>query len=198
MNDLIPLRARPTRSDRSARVGMIVFIGGWTMMFGALLATYLLLRSGQPAGTAWRPPGLPSVERALPTLATVVLLSSSATLSLGVAAIRGARPRALTGYLVVTLALALGFLALQTTTWLHMMRRGLSPTGSLYATCFFGLTMFHALHVGVGIVGIAALVPRAHRGAFSAHAHTAVRNWAVYWHFVDVAWIAFFAAVVLW
>lgn len=198
MNELIPLRARPTTSDRSARIGMIVFIAGWTMMFGALLATYLLLRSGRPEGTSWPPPGLPTVERALPTLATVVLASSSATLQLGVSAIRAARPRALTGYLVITLALSIIFLCLQATTWSHMHARGLSPTGSIYATCFYGLTLFHALHVLVGMAGLAALLPRARRGAFSAHAHLAVRSWTIYWHFVGVVWLVFFAAVIVW
>ena len=198
MNDVIPLRTRQRSSDRAAQIGMIVFIAGWTMMFGAVLSTYLLLRSGQPAGSSWQPPGLPTLDRALPTLATVVLVSSSATLQLGLGAIRSARPRALTRYLVVTLGLALAFLSLQTTSWLHMMRRGLTPTGSLYATCFFGLTMFHAMHVGVGVLGLGSLLPRARRGAFNVQAHTAVRSWTVYWHFVGVVWLVFFAAVFLW
>jgi heme/copper-type cytochrome/quinol oxidase subunit 3 len=192
MSDVLPLRGRVTPSERSARVGLIVFIAGWTMMFGALLVTYLLLRQGS---TGWPPAGLPPIDRALSTAATAILLASSATLQLGLVAIRGARPAALRGYLAVTLVLAVLFLVLQTTSWVHMAHRGLDPTGSIYAACFFGLTMFHALHVLVGLFGLASLWPRVSRGAFSAHAHLAVRNWTHYWHFVDLVWLVFFGAV---
>jgi heme/copper-type cytochrome/quinol oxidase subunit 3 len=192
MADVLPLRGRATRGERSARVGMIVFIGGWTMMFGALLVAYLQLR--QSAET-WPPPGLPTIDRSLPSLATAVLLASSATLQLGLHAIRNARPVGLRGYLLATLALALAFLVLQISSGPHMVHRGLSPTGSLYAAFFFGLTSFHALHVLGGLGGLISLWPRAARGAFSAREHVPVRSWTVYWHFVDVVWIVFFAAV---
>lgn len=198
MTQVIPLRARPTREATTARIGMIVFVAGWTMMFGALLVAYVLLRTGQPEGAPWPPAGLPRVPRLLPTVATFVLLSSSGTFTLALAAIRGARPRAFARWLWATLLLAVVFLGLQTTTWLGMQHLGLAHAASLYAASFFGLTFFHALHVVVGVFGLASLLPRSHRGAFSAHHHTAVRSWALYWHFVDVAWLAFYAAVVLW
>ena len=192
MSDVVPLRARPTHVDRTARIGMIVFVAGWTMMFGALLVAYLLLRQGAPG---WPPAGLPPLERSLPQVATGVLVASSVTLQLGLHAIRQARPVALRGYLVAAMLLAIAFLALQAASWVHMAHRGLDPTASLYAAGFFGLTSFHALHVAGGLVGLATLLPRALRGAFSAREHTAVRSWTLYWHFVGVVWIAFFASV---
>ncbi|MEO6954443.1 MAG: cytochrome c oxidase subunit 3 [Polyangia bacterium] len=198
MTQVVPLRARPSHEATTARIGMIVFVAGWTMMFGALLVAYLLLRTGQPEGASWPSAGLPRVPRALPTVATCVLLASSGTLALAVGSIRAARPRALIRWLWMTLLLALVFLGLQTTTWLRMRHLGLAPGASLYASSFFGLTLFHALHVIVGMLGLLSLLPRSYRGAFSAHGHTAVQSWALYWHFVDVAWIAFYVAVVVW
>jgi cytochrome c oxidase subunit 3 len=192
MSDVLPLRARATRPERSARIGVIVFIAGWSMLFGAMLVVYSLLRQGAPS---WPPLGVPVIDRSLPTIATAAMVASSVTLELGLWAIRGARPIALRNYLAVTIALALSFLALQIASWTHMVHRGMSPTGSIYATCFFGLTAFHALHVAGGVVGLVSIFPRAARGAFSAREHLAVRNWTTYWHFVDVVWIAFFAAV---
>ena len=192
MSDVLPLRAKPSQRERSARIGMIVFVAGWTMMFGALLTAYSLLRKSAPV---WPPLGVPHVDRTLPLVSTSVLVASSVTLQLGLVAIREARPAALRGYLLATLALALAFLTLQLAWWRHMVERGLEPSGSLYAAFFYGLTLFHALHVAVGLVGLCSLWPRAARGAFSAREHTAVRNWATYWHFVDVVWIAFFLAV---
>lgn len=192
MTRVLPLRARPSQAQRTARVGMIVFVSGWTMMFGALLVTYLLLRQH---AEAWPPSGLPALERSLPTIATCVLLASSASLQLGLTAIRGARAAALRSYLVTTLLLGVGFLTLQIISWVHMLHRGLVANGSLYAACFYGLTAFHALHVVVGLGGLASLWPRAARGAFSAREHTAVASWTAYWHFVGAVWVIFFATV---
>jgi heme/copper-type cytochrome/quinol oxidase subunit 3 len=198
VNGVIPLRGRMTRDDRSARVGMIAFICGWTMMFAALLTAYVLLRTSQASGYTWPPAGVPRIPRELPSVATLVLVVSSFTMNAALAGIRGASRAALVRWLGVTVLLAIAFLVMQTITWVHLSALGLAPGKSLYAASFFGLTIFHALHVVVGIGGLLSLLPRAQRGAFSAHDHVAVRSWALYWHFVDVAWIAFFAAVVLW
>ncbi len=134
--------------------------------------------------------------RKLLTYATLVLLGSSITLQLGLIAIRGARQAALRNWIVLTLALAFGFLGFQVRqpSCACCVAR-LEPTSSIYAGGFFGLTGFHALHVVAGIVGLCTLLPRASRGAFSARAHTAVRSWTLYWHFVGVVWCAFFLAV---
>jgi heme/copper-type cytochrome/quinol oxidase subunit 3 len=191
---LVPLRARPTVADRTSRVGMIVFIGGWTMMFGALLVAFLLLRSGISA-EYWPPPGVPRLDLSLPTIATGALLASSGVLHLAIVAVRGARPRALVAYLVAGITLAVSFLVLQLLAWRYMLLRGMQPTASLYAASFFGLTIFHALHALVGVIGLSSLVPRARRGAFGAHDHLAVRNWTLYWHFVGIMWLVFFAAI---
>ena len=77
----------------------------------------------------------------------------------------------------------------------EQLHRGLVANGSLYAACFYGLTAFHALHVVVGLGGLASLWPRAARGAFSAREHTAVASWTAYWHFVGAVWVIFFATV---
>jgi cytochrome c oxidase subunit 3 len=44
-------------------------------------------------------------------------------------------------------------------------------------------------------VGLLVLVPRALRGSFTAHDHTPVRMWAMYWHFVDIVWVLMFLTV---
>jgi cytochrome c oxidase subunit 3 len=192
MSDVVPLRGRPSIDDRAARIGMAIFVAAWTMMFGALLVAYLLLRQDAPR---WPPAGAPPLDRKLPACATLVLLASSGALQLGLIAVRGARQAALRNWLVVTLLLAFAFLGLQVATFARMLRRGLDPAHGIYAEGFFGLTGFHALHVIAGVVGLCTLLPRASRGAFSARAHTAVRSWTLYWHFVGVVWVVFFVAV---
>ncbi len=191
---LIPLRARDTREARTSRVGMIVFIAGWTMMFGALLVAFLLLRAGID-DDHWPPRGVPTIALTLPAIATFVLMLSSVVLQLSIAAVRSARPSSFRALLVASIVLAIVFLVVQVASWRAMLHRGLAPTRGLYAASFFGLTMFHAVHALVGVIGLGSLLPRARRGAFGAHDHLAVRNWSLYWHFVGAMWLAFFAAI---
>ncbi len=119
-------------------------------------------------------------------------------MQLGLHAIVDARPVALTRYLIASLGLGTGFVVLLVSGFIHMRHLGLALGGSLYAASFFGLTVLHAAHVLVGLGGVASLVPRARRGAFSTREHTAVRNWTSYWHFITVVWLAVFTAVYLW
>jgi cytochrome c oxidase subunit 3 len=44
-------------------------------------------------------------------------------------------------------------------------------------------------------VGLTILLARAMRGQFSARNHVAVEAVSMYWHFVDVVWIALFTTL---
>ena len=67
-----------------------------------------------------------------------------------------------------------------------------SATGSS-ARLFYTLTGFHGAHVFGGAVGLTILFAPRHQGQFSARNHVAVEAISIYWHFVDVVWIALFS-----
>jgi cytochrome c oxidase subunit 3 len=192
MSDVVPFRRTRKPSDTTAFIGMAVFLGGWAMMFAALFFAYALVRTKAPS---WPPPGEAAVPVALPAFNTLLLVASSVVLALGLAAVRGARPRLLTRLLVAALALGGAFLALQLVVWRSVWLGGLRPDSGIYGSVFYALTVFHGLHVLVGLVGIALLLPRALGGRFTVQSHTPVRLWAMYWHFVDVIWLVMFLTV---
>jgi heme/copper-type cytochrome/quinol oxidase subunit 3 len=171
----------PSRQTTSL-VGMIIFMGGWSMMLLALIFAYADVRLH---ADAWPPAGEPPLPRALPSLATVALLAASLTLEYA----RRRRQASLRAPLLLGLA----FLGLQTLVWLRLHREGLraaSPLGSVFWT----LTLFHALHVVVALIGLSSLY------AYSAkdqHFWTRLRNWAIFWHGLFAAWLAIFVAVYL-
>jgi cytochrome c oxidase subunit 3 len=65
-----------------------------------------------------------------------------------------------------------------------------------YGSIFYLLTGFHGLHVLGGLVFMGA-VAVVIAGGSRAPAHPAVEVCGYYWHFVDVVWLAVFAAVYL-
>ena len=71
-------------------------------------------------------------------------------------------------------------------------RAGLVPSGGPYASVFYALTAFHALHVLVGLAALAVLAMRSR-----AATRSAVRLWGMFWHFVGVVWGALYVAVYL-
>ena len=189
MSEVVPFRGRrPSQRATTSFVGMAIFLGAWSVTFAALFFAYADMRM---AAATW-PDAPVRAPLGLPALNTVIIMASSVTLMLGLRAIRAAHPRAFVSWLGVTILLGISFLALQVDVWTHLVHAGLRWDSGRYGSVFYSLTVFHALHVLVGLVGLLILVPGALLGRYSVAQHTPVRNWALFWHFVDVIWLIMF------
>jgi len=180
------------RPPFTAYLGMVVFLASWTMMFAGLLFGYGLVRSRAPV---WPPLDQPPLPLLLPGLNTAVAAGSSAALLVALRSFRGGRAR--TGARALALAAALGaaFLALQARVWAALWADGLHLDTGPYASAFYALTGFHALHVLVGVASLAWLAARAARRAYGPDHHLPVRLWSMYWHFVGAVWLVIYLAV---
>ena len=173
-------------------VGMLLFIASEVMFFGGLFAAYFNARAihagewGPPAGA----PELEILPIALPI--TIVLVASSFTMQFGVWAIRRGDQRAMRRWTLLTLVLGVGFLLGQVYDYTTL---GFGISDGSFGTVFYTLTGFHGAHVFGGAVGLTILVARARQGQFSRQNHVAVEAISIYWHFVDVVWIALFSTL---
>jgi cytochrome c oxidase subunit 3 len=164
------MTAGTRHEERTALMGMAVFVAAWAMLFAALFFAYGLSRL---RALVWPPADLPPLPLVLPALATLALAVSSAALHLRRVRLAG--------------VLGVGFLVLQVVVWRQMVVAGLRPQAGAYASYFFALTVFHALHVlvGLGALGWLALRPRP----------LPLRLWTIYWHMVAVVWTVMFLLV---
>jgi len=71
------------------------------------------------------------------------------------------------------------------------------PFGNMWASCYFAMTGFHALHVLGGLVIFAVLLMMAALGRFGPQHESTVELTGLYWHFVDVVWIFLFPLLYL-
>jgi cytochrome c oxidase subunit 3 len=181
-------------SRRTTFVGMVMALASWSMMFGSLFFAYAILRL--KAGT-WPPEGIEPLPRLLPFVNTLVLLASSVVLHRGVRRASDARIGALGSALKETIALGSLFLALQLAVWVPLWRSGFRIDSGIYGSIFYGLTVFHALHVLAGLGALAVLLPGARKGRWRSGAQSRVRASAMFWHFVDAVWVVMFVAVYL-
>src|SRR5262249_1897673 len=69
--------------------------------------------------------------------------------------------------------------------------------GNMWASCYFAMTGFHALHVFGGVVAFAIVLVLALVGRFGVQHALAVENLGLYWHFVDIVWIFLFPLLYL-
>jgi heme/copper-type cytochrome/quinol oxidase subunit 3 len=193
MADTLDL-ARPLPVGSAARHasgwwGMWCLIATEASLFGYLLFSYGYLAAR--AHGDWVPE-LPRLRIALPN--TILLLASSAVLYWGERGIRNGRRARLAVSLSLTLAMGLGFSALQGLEWRN---KTFHPGDSAYASSYFIITGFHMLHVAAGLVTLAFLLAWTLLAKFGAERHCAVSVGALYWHFVDAVWLAVFTALYL-
>jgi cytochrome c oxidase subunit 3 len=71
------------------------------------------------------------------------------------------------------------------------------PFGNLWASCYFALTGFHALHVLGGLVIFAIILLMALSGRLNRQHGLMLENVGLYWHFVDIVWIFLFPLLYL-
>jgi len=71
------------------------------------------------------------------------------------------------------------------------------PYGNMWASCYFAMTGFHALHVLGGLVVFGIYLLSAAMGKFGTHNELAIEVTGLYWHFVDIVWIFLFPLLYL-
>jgi cytochrome c oxidase subunit 3 len=71
------------------------------------------------------------------------------------------------------------------------------PFGNLWASCYFAMTGFHALHVLGGLVIFVIILLMAAGGRFGVHHAGMLELTGLYWHFVDIVWIFLFPLLYL-
>ena len=89
------------------------------------------------------------------------------------------------------------FLGFQAYEFTHFVHEGLTLQQNLFGSTFFMLTGFHGGHVALGVVWLLTLLILDCRGGSASADAPKVEIVGLYWHFVDVVWIAIFTLVYL-
>jgi len=182
----------------NSMLGFILFLASEVMFFGGLFAAYFIARADAPA---WPPPLSPEqiaegvkleLETVLPAISTGILVVSSITMQYAVWQIQKGNQGGMLWGLFISLALGVVFLAAQLYDYTQLHFRA---DDTIYGTTFYTLTGFHGAHVAGGALFIAVVTVRALGGQFTSENHEAVEAASMYWHFVDVVWIALFTVL---
>ncbi|HJX41038.1 MAG TPA: heme-copper oxidase subunit III [Anaerolineales bacterium] len=173
------------------KLGMWLFLASEVMFFGGLISAFLHYKLNNPSLES----GL--LDVLLVGGNTFVLLTSSYTVVMALAAARAGNPAGLVRNLLLTAVLGAAFLAGQGYEFASLIREGMTPTSSVFGSSFFTLTGFHGLHVLVGLLWALRNLAKALRGGFDQGRRLGVEIFGLYWHFVDIVWIVLFTVIYL-
>ena len=187
-------------------LGMWVFLATEVMLFGGLFLAYLVYRNLYPQefGEASR-----TLDLFWGTTNTVVLMTSSLTMALAVAAAQEGNRSGTVLFLVVTMLLGAAFLGVKALEYSHKIAEHHVPGAAftfrsehpdhvqIFFSLYFVMTGLHAVHMIVGISVLAVIAILAARGRFSAEYSTPVEIGGLYWHFVDIIWMFLFPLLYL-
>jgi heme/copper-type cytochrome/quinol oxidase subunit 3 len=178
----------------NAKLGTWSFLASEVMLFGGLISAYVILRSGS-AHMAIPPREMMGIP--LATLNTFVLISSSVTMVLALAAIQeGSIPR-FSRYLGLTILGGFIFLIIKAYEYDHKWHEGITLSSNLFGSFYYTLTGLHMLHVTGGIILNFYILYAGRRGDFTPDSHERVECAGLYWHFVDLVWVILFPILYL-
>jgi cytochrome c oxidase subunit III len=172
------------------KVGVISLIVTETALFTIFAVAYLFYIGKSLSGP------YPAELLEPPILATICLLSSSATIMRAERAFRNEANGSFTSWWLITIILALVFLGWTALEWRRLIyEHNLTIGTNLFGTSFYSLVGLHATHVIAGLILLTLVFVLSLRGLVTKvySEHIEMISW--YWHFVDGVWVVVFTVV---
>ena len=173
--------------------GFWIFLLSDIVMFSCFFASYaVLLRQ-----TAGGPSGSQVFDLRSVAAETAFLLLSSFTCGLASIAADLRNARWYQAAMAATAVLGLCFLALEAREFSGLVARGAGPTRSAFLSAFFTLVGCHGLHVSAGILWLLTMMAQVFAKGFRADILRRLLCFALFWHALDIIWVAIFSVVYL-
>ncbi len=200
--------AHPATSTglNNTKIAIWAFIGSECFFFASLISTYLIYKGRSLVGPfpheAWTDPSTHQVYKAIlnipvTSVSTFVLLMSSLAMVLAHSAVVRGDRKSSKIWLATTALLGATFLGFQAYEFTSFVHEGLTIHTNLFGSSFFILTGFHGAHVTAGVIWLLTLLFIDMKRGLTPDEAINVDVCALYWHFVDVVWIAIFTLVYL-
>jgi cytochrome o ubiquinol oxidase subunit III len=183
----------PASKRISTGFGFWIFLLSDIVMFSCFFAAYAVLLDQ----TAGGPKGAQLFDLKNVAIETALLLLSSFTCGLAMIAADVRNALWYQVCMAVTCLLGLGFLALEFREFAELVARGAGPTRSAFLSAFFSLVGCHGLHVSAGILWLLTMMAQVFAKGFRADIMRRLLCFALFWHALDIIWVAVFSVVYL-
>jgi cytochrome o ubiquinol oxidase subunit 3 len=183
------------REEQPRLLGFWVFLMSDALIFALLFAVYATMIHATDGG----PTGKQLFDLKASLIETLLLLVSSFTFGMASLNVmyRPQRLRLLVGWLGVTLALGLAFLAMELNDFRLLIAQGASAQRSGFLSAFYALVSTHGLHVTAGCMWLLLMLVQLKVFGLDARVRLRLKCLALFWHFLDVIWVAIYGIVYL-
>ncbi len=168
-------------------LGFVLFLVSDVVLFSSFIFAYLYLRN--TVAPTWPPPGSHRPDVAFAAVNSVVLFGSGATMHFALENWKHGNEVVFRRWMVSTIVLGAAFLCGQAYEYTHI---GATWSGSIFGASFFTLTGMHGFHVFVGVCYLCVLLWQTLHGTYDTNKYFGLTAGTLYWHFVDVIWVALF------
>jgi cytochrome c oxidase subunit III len=180
----------------SRKLGVWAFIGSEVLFFAALITVYLVYKPRNLAAGGPDPKEVLGIG--VTSVLATILLASSLTMVLALAAIRRKDIRLFRVWLLATAGLGLCFLGGQAYEFTELVvAESVTMPTSIFGMTFFILTGFHGTHVAIGVIWLLSVFTKVMRYPNSPENEMDVELGGLYWHFVDLVWVGIFTLIYL-
>ncbi|MEW9667834.1 cytochrome aa3 quinol oxidase subunit III [Ammoniphilus sp. 3BR4] len=182
-----------TEENRLKILGFWIFLGAEIMLFATLFASYFTLVDRTGSG----PTGAELFKITPLMIETILLLTSSFTIGLGIHAMRIGNKQAMISFFVITLLLGAGFLGVEIYEFNHFVHEGAGLQTSAFTAILLTTLGTHGAHVTLGLFWGLFIILQIKRDGLTPATANKSFIFSLYWHFLDVVWIFIFSFVYL-
>jgi len=192
--NLGPAHGEANEIAKTMLFGFWAFLMSDAILFGMVFASYVTSVHATAGGPG--PKDLYNIRSAF--IETLLLLASSFTFGMASLALKYKHSKTrLVQWLLVTLLLGMAFLGFEVHDFLTMIAKGGTPERSGFISAFFDLVPLHGLHVTGGCIWLICLIGQMARYGIDTQVKLGILRLALFWHFLDIVWIAIFTIVYL-
>jgi cytochrome o ubiquinol oxidase subunit 3 len=173
--------------------GFRIFLLSDIVMFSAFFAAYAVL-AGETAGG---PSGRDLFDLKRVGIETACLLASSFTCGLGYVAAMQRKQLQTQFWMLITGLLGLVFVVLEVAEFYEMIAKGAGPDRSAFLSAFFALVGLHGLHVTIGGLWLGTMMAQIWFKGFRPEIMRRLLCFNLFWHALDIVWVALFTIVYL-
>ena len=187
------------RDDIGAKMGMWLFLFTELLLFGGLFLVYAVYRYQH---TEQFHLVAMELNTGIGTLNTVILLTSSLTVALSIAALQKGNKFLSILMLSLTLVFAFMFMINKYFEWSAKFSHGIYPGSDellslpngqiLFFGLYYVMTGLHGLHVLIGIIILSTILVMIIKNKITFDNYAKLENSGLYWHLVDLIWIFLF------
>jgi cytochrome aa3-600 menaquinol oxidase subunit III len=174
-------------------LGFWIFLGAEIMLFATLFATYFTLEHRTGSG----PTGAEIFVITPVLLETLLLLTSSFTVGLGIHAMRIGKQKAMISFFSITLLLGLAFLGVEIFEFVTYVHEGAGIQTSAFTAALLTTLGTHGAHVTLGLFWGLFIILQIKKRGFTPQTTNKAFIFSLYWHFLDVVWIFIFSFIYL-